>query len=151
MQKSRFSESQVVATLKEADAGMKVSEVCREHGISLPAASYPREKLLVSVDRKDTNSAASPMRFALETSGQWYVSEASTIATASAEYTRHQIDFSPASISRLVTPGPNQLPMVSFTARKPVMTFSVGLRVAPYRRVCWTTAMGQRRSPYATH
>ena len=36
MKKSRFSESQVVAILKEADAGMKVSEVCRKHGISLP-------------------------------------------------------------------------------------------------------------------
>ena len=34
MRKSRFSESQIVAILKQADAGMKVQELCRKHGIS---------------------------------------------------------------------------------------------------------------------
>ena len=34
MKKSRFSESQIIAVLKEADAGMKVEEICRKHGIS---------------------------------------------------------------------------------------------------------------------
>jgi putative transposase len=33
MKKSRFTESQVVAILKEADGGLKVAEVCRRHGI----------------------------------------------------------------------------------------------------------------------
>lgn len=36
MKKSRFTESQIVAILKETDAGKKVAEVCREHGISQP-------------------------------------------------------------------------------------------------------------------
>jgi putative transposase len=36
MKKSRFTESQVVAILKEADGGLKVAEVCRKHGISQP-------------------------------------------------------------------------------------------------------------------
>lgn len=36
MKKSKFSESQIVAILKEADAGMLVKDLCRKHGISSP-------------------------------------------------------------------------------------------------------------------
>ncbi len=34
MKKSRFSETQIVAILKQADTGVKVKDICREHGIS---------------------------------------------------------------------------------------------------------------------
>ena len=34
MRKSKFTESQIVAILKSADAGKKVQDICREHGIS---------------------------------------------------------------------------------------------------------------------
>ena len=34
MRKSKFSESQIVAILKEGEAGLPVAEVCRKHGIS---------------------------------------------------------------------------------------------------------------------
>lgn len=38
MKKSRFSETQIVAILKEGDAGLPIQEVCRKHGIS--SATY---------------------------------------------------------------------------------------------------------------
>jgi putative transposase len=34
MRKSRFSEAQIIEILKQADAGMKVVDLCRRHGIS---------------------------------------------------------------------------------------------------------------------
>jgi putative transposase len=36
MRKSRFSEEQIIAILKEQEAGLSTAEVCRRHGISQP-------------------------------------------------------------------------------------------------------------------
>jgi putative transposase len=36
MKRSRFSEEQIIGVLREQEAGMKVAEVCRKHGISEP-------------------------------------------------------------------------------------------------------------------
>ena len=34
MKKSRFTDSQIITILKQAEAGTPVSELCREHGMS---------------------------------------------------------------------------------------------------------------------
>jgi len=39
MRKSRFSDEQIIAILKEQEAGVPTAEVCRKHGIS-PASFY---------------------------------------------------------------------------------------------------------------
>ena len=36
MKKSRFTEAQILSILKEQETGMKVADLCRQHGISQP-------------------------------------------------------------------------------------------------------------------
>jgi putative transposase len=36
MKKSRFTEHQIIGILKEVESGLKVQDVCRNHGISNP-------------------------------------------------------------------------------------------------------------------
>lgn len=42
MKKSKFSEHQIIQILKQGEAGMKVADLCREHGIS--PATYHKWK-----------------------------------------------------------------------------------------------------------
>lgn len=34
MKRTRFTEHQIIGILKQQDSGMKVADICREHGIS---------------------------------------------------------------------------------------------------------------------
>ena len=43
MKKSKFTDTQIIAVLREVESGMKVEEVCRTHGIS-SATYYKKSK-----------------------------------------------------------------------------------------------------------
>jgi putative transposase len=36
MKRSRFTEEQIIGMLREQEAGVKVAEICRKHGVSQP-------------------------------------------------------------------------------------------------------------------
>ena len=36
MKRGRFTEEQIIGVLREQEAGMRVAEVCRKHGVSEP-------------------------------------------------------------------------------------------------------------------
>ena len=44
MKKSRYTDSQILAILKQAEAGTPVPELCREHGMSSPTFYKWRSK-----------------------------------------------------------------------------------------------------------
>ena len=79
MKKSRFSETQIVSILKEAEAGLKVDDVCRKHGIStgtyynwkskdggLSVSELKRIKELEAENAKLKRMYADPLAFAFK-------------------------------------------------------------------------------------
>lgn len=42
--KNRFTEEQIIKILEEGGAGMKVADLCRQHGISTPTYYYWKSK-----------------------------------------------------------------------------------------------------------
>ncbi len=58
MKNSRFSETQIVSILKEADTGIPVKEICRKHGIS-DAPGLTRYRALRYFARLPTRGAES--------------------------------------------------------------------------------------------
>ena len=46
--KARFTDEQIIAMIKEQEAGEKTADVCRRHGISLPFSSSSARSRLAS-------------------------------------------------------------------------------------------------------
>ena len=44
MKKSRYSDSQILAIIKQAESGVPISELCRDHGMSTASFYKWREK-----------------------------------------------------------------------------------------------------------
>ncbi len=65
MRRSRFTEAQILGVMKQAEAGTKTTEVCRQHGIS-NATFYKRKRryggLEVSEARRLRPAAAGKLR-----------------------------------------------------------------------------------------
>ena len=83
MRKSRFSEAQIVSILKEADAGMKVADVCRKHGVSEPTyykwksryGGLEASELKLTVRRSDKAKGFEvlPQRWIVERTFSWLI------------------------------------------------------------------------------
>ena len=54
MRKSRFTEAQIIVMIKEHEAGLPTSELCRKHGLS-PATFYKLKSKYGGMDLSDAN------------------------------------------------------------------------------------------------
>ena len=66
MKQSRFTDSQIIAILKQAEAGTPVPEVCREHGISSATFYKWRSNLMARMRELEAENARLKKMYAEE-------------------------------------------------------------------------------------
>ena len=99
MKRSRFSEEQIICVLREQEAGVKVAEVCRKHGISEPTF-YAWKALEQSIESNTHSISALAAPLAVP-QGVWFAGFVVFLAVASVYLLRAMLAFAKGDLRRV--------------------------------------------------
>ena len=70
MRKSKYTESQIIAILKEVENGMKVADVCRQHGIIPGQRPYTLQRMTSTNCSPDASESGDDFQLWIYCSGE---------------------------------------------------------------------------------